>query len=257
MPQTHHLPARLKFGKECWVYHSAEPADSALVFVHGFHGDATGTWVQFQSLLQEEANCKSRDLLFFGYHSWRRPTASSASSLMNLLVALVDKPESIDGWPARAKNTKYRRILVVAHSLGAIVCRLAFLMAWKMRCDWTDKLRLVLYAPAHLGGRPLKLIPKRMKVGMEFLFPTLEELLEGSKTIRRLQSDTKEALKERGSKFLRAVKVVHGRRDNIISQPGMSFCADPPCDWIEADHFQVCKPSGVFLDPLTKLREIL
>ena len=257
MPQTHHFPTRLKFGKECWTYYSVEPPNSAAVFVHGFQGDATNTWTQFQSLLQNEAKCKRMDLFFFGYHSLRRSTASSASWLFELLEALAESPHKLDNWPERPKGLEYRRILVVAHSLGAIVSRRALLMAWERKSDWAAKLELTLFAPAHLGGRPLKLIPKQMKQGMEFLFPTLEELLEDSKVIQRLRSDTTNALKEKGSKFLRAVKVVHGRRDNIISQPGLSFCTDPPCDWIDADHIQICKPRDNFLPPLVKLREVL
>ena len=66
-----------------------------------------------------------------------------------------------------------------------------------------------------------------------------------------------DALKEKGSQFLRAVKVVHGKRDNIVSQPGLRFGEDPPCDWIDADHIQVCKPRDNFLPPLAKLREAL
>lgn len=257
MPQTHYLPARLRFGKECWAYYSIQPPEKAVVFVHGLHGEATDTWMQFQSLLQDEAKCRRRDLFFFGYHSLRRSTASSASSLFEFLETVAEEPEELDNWPVRPKGIRYRRIMAVAHSLGAIVSRRAFLMAWERKKDWTARLELVLYAPAHLGGRPLKLIPKQMKQGMEFLFPTLEELLEGSDTIKQLQSDTRDALKEKGARFLRAVKVVHGQRDNIISRPGVNFCADPPCVWIDADHIQVCKPTNSFLDPLTKLRENL
>lgn len=257
MAQTHHLPTRLPFGKECWAYHSVAPADSAVVFVHGLHGHATETWMQFQSLLDGEVKCNRKDLYFFGYHSMRRSSASSASWLFDLLEALATAPEKIRAWPVRPKGLEYRKILVVAHSLGAIVSRQAFLTAWALKRDWTTKLQLMLYAPAHLGGRPLKLIPKRMKKGIEFLFPTLQELLDGSKTIRRLQNETTKALAEKGSEFLKAVKVVHGRMDNIISEPGVSFCADPPSEWIEADHISVCKPNSAFMDPLDKLRGAL
>ena len=257
MPQSHHLPTRLTFGKECWAYYSIQPADSAVVFVHGLQGHATGTWMQFQSLLQNEAKCVRKDLFFFGYHSLRRSSRSSASSLLQLLQVLSDRVEELDGWPVRPNEVEYKRILVVAHSLGAIVSRRAFLMAWDNRFNWTGKLKLMLYAPAHLGGRPLNIIPKRLKRGMEFLFPTLEELLDDSKTIRSLQSDTTRALRKKGSQFLKAVKVVHGQRDNIISEAGATFCADAPSVWIDADHFQVCKPTNSFLPPLDRLREAL
>ncbi len=103
----------------------------------------------------------------------------------------------------------------------------------------------------------MRLIPKRIKDGVEFLFPTLEELLDESNTIKRLKADTQEALKKKGSRFLKAVKVVHGQRDNIISNLGVKFCEDPPCEWIDADHIQICKPSNAFPPPLAKLREIL
>jgi len=258
--QTHYLVARVGGSfKECWAYFSVAPAQDAIVFVHGFNGSALDTWMQFQSLLQNQQVCRKTDLFFFGYHSLRRTTASSAASLFSLLELLGKTPQSLNSWPKdRASTVKYKRLLVVSHSLGAIVARRCLLTAAARKASWAENCKLILFAPAHLGGRPLKLIPKSIKPIAEVLLPALEEVSENSEVIRALQDDTKKALATGKCEFLRALMVVHGGADTVVCRQDQQFCEDPPSEWIyDADHIQICKPRLDFMSPLERLLGVL
>lgn len=258
--QTHYLVSRVGGDfKECWAYFSIARARHAVIFVHGLNGSALDTWIQFQSLLQSQRICQETDLFFFGYHSLRRTTASSAASLLSLFELLENRPQRISAWPqGRRSPFAYKRLIIVSHSLGAIVARRCLLMAVAKKTAWAQRCELVLFAPAHLGGRPLKLIPKGIKPLAEMLLPTLEELEENSEIIRGLQTDTEKALATGQCEFLRASMVVHGGADTIVCRQDKQFCGDPPSEWIpNADHIQVCKPRPGFMTPLEKLLEVL
>ena len=45
---------------------SVRPDNHAVLFIHGFHGDATKTWTDFQNLLPASPKCSGRDLFFYG-----------------------------------------------------------------------------------------------------------------------------------------------------------------------------------------------
>jgi pimeloyl-ACP methyl ester carboxylesterase len=258
--QTHYLVTRVGVDcKECWAYFSVAPARRAICFVHGLNGSALDTWMQFQSLLQNERNCGNTDLFFFGYYSLRRTTASSAASFFDFLQVLNTAPEGLSNWPRdRHRPFTYEKLTIVSHSLGAIVSRRCLLTAIAKQVPWVHRCKLVLFAPAHLGGRPLKLIPKSIQPIAEILLPALEELGENSEVIRTLQADTKEALSTGRYEFLRAALVVHGGADTVVCRQDKQFCGDPPSEWIHsADHIQVCKPRPGFMGPLEMLLEVL
>jgi pimeloyl-ACP methyl ester carboxylesterase len=260
MLQTHHFVARVGVDcKECWAYFSVAPARRAIFFVHGLKGSALDTWTQFQSLLQSQQTCAKTDLFFFGYYSLRRSTASSAASLFDFLQLLNKAPERLYGWPKdRPSPFRYEQLIIVAHSLGAIVTRRCLLTATAKNVPWVQRCKLILFAPAHLGGRPLKLIPKGIKPVAEVIFPALEELDEHSEVIRTLQEDTARALATGKCPCLRALLVVHGGADTIVCRQDKQFCDDPPSEWIQdADHIQICKPRPGFLGPLERLLEAL
>lgn len=58
--------------------------------------------------------------------------------------------------PSRTTAFTYSRIALIAHSMGALVCRRAILQ--NKNSGWVKKSNLILFAPAHKGARPLLLL---------------------------------------------------------------------------------------------------
>lgn len=112
------------------------PATSAVLFVHGFLGDAHETWVDFHGRIDEENCWDQTDFYFFQYRSFRDSVNRSADRLLDL-VALLEKPPT--AWFAvpetrqlgpidiRDEGTQYQDLVLVGHSLGGVVLREAIL----------------------------------------------------------------------------------------------------------------------------------
>jgi triacylglycerol esterase/lipase EstA (alpha/beta hydrolase family) len=256
--QTHYLPCSLKFGgHDTWAYFSVRPKGTAIVFVHGFTGSAVDTWSEFDRLLLEEPKCAGADLFFVGYESVRITSSSAASVVHEILQTLYSDPESLQNWPLRRGNLfVYSRFLIVAHSLGAVVSRRAILMGHARNEEWPSKCRLILYAPAHFGARLQRLLtqllPKKWIALLYYTAPTIEELKPNSETLRKLKEHTQKAVAG-GADYLKAIKVVQARSDNIIIDKDEVFCGDEHSDWVDGTHLTVCKPRAENLNPLRHL----
>jgi pimeloyl-ACP methyl ester carboxylesterase len=251
----------------------------AIVFVHGFGGVATDTWLDFPMLLASDDAYRSSDLFFFGYESKSETAAFSASQLFEFLDALhqepsrrVLNPSRIRGSSERAEGLRYVRTLICAHSLGAIVTRLALLQAGKLvpPRPWPSQVRLVLFAPAHMGASiislaSIALAAIELPLGtngsvidplLKLRFPALIDLTPGSDTLRELQSDTKELLANwAASDCLRAF-VTHAQKDRVVRQA--AFVSDHPTVPAPAvGHIGICKPTRHYRNPMTLLADAL
>lgn len=258
--QTHHLPARLPFGRKSEALWSLKPTGTALVFVHGFGGNAVTTWMQFPSLLQSEPRLSGHDLLFFGYDGLTTRAIPNADLLIRFLDALNDDPAGLANTSvASAKRTntfKYEKIVLVGHSLGAVVSRQALIDAYRKKRSWPNKVRLVFFAPAHsganiialatmfLGGLALAPLAAIMNLG----FKPLQDLKVDSTTLRVLAEQTRSAI-EQGRRNLIAECIVHARNDAVVESA--VFCEDPPAEFIDGKgHRTLCKPQQDFIEPL-------
>lgn len=98
----------------------ATPArEVAIVFVHGFTGDAVSTWGAIPELLSQDPALAGWDLYGFGYQTQRRIDIlhlwSSDARLEEISTELVALPEL----------RRYRRLAFVAHSMGGLVVQRA------------------------------------------------------------------------------------------------------------------------------------
>jgi len=261
--QHHHVPVRIPFGEKSEAHWAIAPTGKALIFVHGFGGSAVTTWVQFPSMLEQERACRGSDLIFYGYDGLRTRARPSADKLIRFLDVLFAKPSELVTQSLRtvhrSPSFSYKRIVIVAHSLGAVVSRLALLDAFGKHRDWTTRTNLVLFAPAHGGASILPLASLAMgflrlapvEALARYRFQVLHDLGEDCLTLRNLADQTRKAL-AKGGKHLKAKHVVYAGDDKIVNP--VDFCDDPTPEFIHgASHTGVCKPGDDFREPLIQL----
>ena len=194
---------------------------------------------------------------------------TSAEIFRQFLDALFGHPSALSNTSlpvaaARPPTFKYVEIIIVAHSLGAVITRWAMLQARDGAKSWLPNLKLVLFAPAHMGASIVKLALSVVS-GLPFLAlatgvlrfksPLIDQLNKGSDELRALQNDTKRALAAGNCDYLIAKKVIHAEYETIVSN--MHFCSDPPAIPFVGDHFAICKPKAQFSDPVDHVLELL
>jgi hypothetical protein len=156
----------------------------AVIFVHGFGGDACETWSNFHSLVDDLQGLESwsgeTDFFFFDYWAvWER-IESSVDRVLEFIKAIIPSPNStdfqIDLNPVLADpepcgsfvsvlpaNRFYEKIVLTAHSEGAVVIRMALLKAHAEHAaaDWCQGLlsaHVTFFAPALFGYAPSGLL---------------------------------------------------------------------------------------------------
>lgn len=251
------------------VWWSHQPSSEAVVFVHGFGGQALKTWSRFPSLLCSEPACAGFDLFFFGYDGLHTEAVSSAGQLMRFLSGLFNSPEDMyrdSGAPlaARVRHPgSYDRVVIVAHSLGAVVSRRAVLDAFNdaAATAWAKRVHLVLFAPAHLGAKLMSLV-RQTPIGSVLAILSLTQLLgryvvlddlkEGSVTLENLKDDLKRTFDTGTSANLRSRLVTWAENDRVVRN-GTLFPDPAPTLVPGHDHLSICKPNDSDLTALKLL----
>jgi pimeloyl-ACP methyl ester carboxylesterase len=246
------------WGDESFARWSHSPKGTVLVFVHGYSGSPTGTWPDFPDLVTSEARCSGSDCIFYGYRSVRQRADPNADELLTFLDALGTAPAvsvinpNVPRSMRRPPSFRFSRAVLIAHSLGAVVVRLAMLKALRLKPErhWLQAVELLLFAPAHLGADANQLFseaffgPILLPLG-RVISPVLRELVPGSPLLNDLSQGTAEAIGQFGERsFLKAAQVVQSRGDAVVATA--RFCADPDPDYVEEHrtHTTVCKPTS-------------
>lgn len=256
-------------GFESKAYWAAEPgaAGKAIVFVHGFKGEALSTWKAFNDILPARAECRDHDLIFYGHDGGRFHVEESAQYLYSFLGDLGASPrkvfdKSFTPSMQRPANFAYEKIVLVAHSLGAVLCRLALLTAYRKRDDWAQRTRLVLFAPAHNGTDVANLLSSVItafdtpiiKLGavVESLYKArykgASDIETDSPVLEELKQKTEQALGTGKADYLKAVKVIWSLNDSVVVNKPFAEDADP--ENVPLSHTKVCKPNTGYLDPV-------
>jgi predicted alpha/beta hydrolase family esterase len=251
----------------CW----STAAEDLVLFVHGFGGASLTTWRRFMDLWPVQ---RGDDLVFYGYESLRRQVHYMAIEFGEFLDGFLAEPARVinptvahlERWypgSVRRQDFAYRRVVVVAHSLGAVVARRALLNAERDGRDWLSGMRMVLFAPAHKGAYISKLVFSALTgvtLGVpiasvaKLYFKSLEGLEQNSTELRDLEQETVQALAARRRytkemQPLAATQVVIPEWESIVIQGQFAEDAGsrsaPGCT-----HTTVCKPREEFPDPL-------
>jgi pimeloyl-ACP methyl ester carboxylesterase len=232
------------------------PSGKAILFVHGYGGNAITTWSKFDSLLPDAASCCGHDLIFYGYDGLRSDTIASASIFLEFLESLFSGAAALinSALPPSAQRSsdfQYSEILVVAHSLGAVISRWALMMAFEQGRSWPVKTKLVLFAPAHRGANVVKIALesvsgfKVMQIlsGLaRFQSPLIDQLAQDSRYLHELQERVNRLVGTSGDHCLLARAVFVAEREHVVVN--LPFSRDPyPIPVAGSDHFSVCKPA--------------
>ncbi|HVY94352.1 MAG TPA: hypothetical protein VHA14_16440 [Bryobacteraceae bacterium] len=263
---NHYDCASLPGDERSRVILSRHKPDTLVIFVHGFRGDALETWQDFDQLVITNPRFKNADFIFFGYDAYLSNVLAGASFLYNLLNDLEENPASVTSITnpniAAARREKYKRIALVAHSLGAVVCRWAIVRAVEEGKDWRSRLRLLLFAPAHTGSDLAHLATSAAE-GFAWISLFVQAVKANVPLVRELDPSSRilTELADRVSKTknepcLKASRVVIAEREIVVSN--LPFPGDPCPDALrDTDHISVCKPSAARMKPVQYLEDLL
>lgn len=122
---------------------------TAVVFIHGFGGDAKETWGLFPQLVSDDPLLKNWDVISVGYNTGLMPDIRGLWSGKPDIQKLADYLRTII---TNDLSAKYQRVLLVAHSMGGLVTQRALL-----DLPLADRVRLihgvVLFGTPSLGLR--------------------------------------------------------------------------------------------------------
>jgi pimeloyl-ACP methyl ester carboxylesterase len=265
--QSHWAGRRIPFGIKSTAFWSIAPGRKLVVFVHGFRGKALSTWDNFATLIQRRLKFADYDVIFYGYDGFRVSASLSGANVHDFLQKfLSDPPRSINRTlePSehRAATFGYDKVMLVGHSLGAVVLRRAVLDAQRAGRAWVSRVELAFFAPAHMGADIVELasqvitgipyVGKLLNAGIRVRGSVLNDLKPGSDMLKLLLADTQTAAAA-GVTYVAAKVVWFGEHENVVST--VRFGPDPvPGPAIpKKDHLSVCKPKQRDLKPITDL----
>jgi pimeloyl-ACP methyl ester carboxylesterase len=254
-----------------------DPGGKAVIFIHGYGGNAITTWGAFNTLLPLEEKAKDYDFIFYGYDGIRNNTFPSAQIVYQFLDQLFNQPLgilnphlSLSG--KRTAGFTYNKVILAAHSLGTVLVRWTLLTAHETDKNhpWANKISTILYAPAHMGASVDELalqlaagkdfisaIFHKLHIAGQFFSPLIAELKANSPMLLQLQQHTAQAIKD-GCGFAIPQKVILAEKDRIVDN--IPFVGDPLNRYVTipgSTHTSVCKPSRDFLEPFDYLTKIL
>lgn len=275
----HWLPRPIGWAKGTEAAWAVNSPDTLIVFVHGFNGKAKATWNDFPALIPNEPKFHAADIIYYGYDGVFTQATISAVELRKHLEGFLKCPVATfdDSVPDSRKGSRngwkgYDKVVLVGHSLGAVICRLVLLFAHRKHKDagsstspWPRDVKLILFAPAHLGTdvanlaaqlvAPIPVLGNLLAPLAKSRAQVVRDLEIDSPTLKDLRECVKEALAG-GADQLVANTVAFGVSERVVVTN--VFCADPTPDVVDGhNHTSVCKPTNTFKTPIEFIERVL
>lgn len=255
----HKLPEHLAGRKGTVAYFARQPKRKLMMFVHGFGGSAIGTWDPMHEILPMLKRSDGWDLVFYEYRSLR-PAALNSANMLRQFIDDLTKSQS------RKMGGDYTNVLVVAHSLGALITRRCMLDAHTLGRKWAPVAELLLFGPAHCGATAVALgnellssfgpLGATLAAVFQLGAPVLRDLDPNSTFVADLIAKTNRALAKHAKAPLVAKRVLFGLNDQVVQ--ARDFCSDPPSDTIPGQgHMNVCRPRAPYRQPLKEVVRLL
>lgn len=239
---------------------SDPPAGRLVVFVHGFAGSAVKTWRAFYEGQARYGWWRESDLLFVGYRSLHDEVGYVASTLRVLVGRAFPSPQ--DGMlPLRQGDIPYARLVLVGHSLGGVILRMALLE--ELRAQPSSPLlaaALLLFSPATGGFVPSGLLGAFRELG---LWSAVEAVLSGAPSynllrrkiddLARLRGDTEQAALTHPWLPSLSSWTLWATPDRVVATGG--YVTDAPPEWENLGHTRVCKPGPTYTRPWEFIQE--
>jgi pimeloyl-ACP methyl ester carboxylesterase len=181
------------------VQHRAKKAKAAIVFVHGFGGNADGTWGRFPEFLIAEGALASWDVFSIGYSTSLAFDLAGVWSADPEIITLGGLIETVADLPP---IDAYESIAILAHSMGGRLVQRALLSNSALR----ERVSHVL-----LFGTPSNGLEKASP--FNFWKRQVRDMALGSPFITKLRSDWTTTI---GLTFPFAFVTVAGDRDEFV-----------------------------------------
>ncbi len=268
--QFHKLPEPASWlgpylSAESCVYWARGEADRCVIFVHGYGGRAVTTWGDFPLLATTDPAFAKADLLFLGYDSLLAAAYSTSVLLpaVDAFVTATSNSKAI-GRPPRGNDFKYKKILLVGHSLGGALVRDVAVTAAYGEKSWVQDVRLVLFAPAHKGAILLRIAALASgftraagtiaALGV-WKSPALEDLRPGSDYLTNLQARSASLGRHSAAA---AAFVAHAADDRVVYANSFSQFDAATSAYGDVGHRGCCKPVPVnFMRPVIDVGQLL
>lgn len=254
------------------VLWSLNPDGKAIVFIHGFSG-SFNTWKGFPEMIADSPGFEGWDIFFVEYDWGDQVELTGRSMFEYVLQPIFENPQSLfkssSSTVTRPQDFQYKQVVIAAHSLGAVVTRVAMLAASRAKVAWLPNTKMVLYAPAHNGANIVSLgsealgvfgaIGKMLPNVLKVKYPSLIDLesvpgVGKSDLLKRIESDTKALLDAGKGDFTKAQAVLYGGDDRVVV--AAQFCQDTDFKSVpNISHTAICKPSNTFDRPFTMLSQ--
>jgi hypothetical protein len=257
-----------------------QPADIAIIFVHGFGGKPTSTWINFHGLVDEYSPdyplFAIADLFFYSYESLHTPILRNADILRDFANQVLFA-NSLD-MPSAVQSSIYKSLIFAGHSEGGVIIRQLVLNQYqqirnelqtrdpkaatrvistairkRLESDFLLSASLRLFAPACRGtnfsswtGFLTSLSTFVLAITSSFL--VRNELLPTSPILQDLKNATEKAHTAFPAVRALYAEPIFGVPDQIVvsaSYEGEKLWWD-----IGWDHFSVCKPAYNHKRPL-------
>jgi pimeloyl-ACP methyl ester carboxylesterase len=215
--------------------HTSPTSTQLILFVHGWRGDPEETWQRFPQLVAGDARFSdSADVLAINYPTY--------IARRNLTIAEVADWINKEG---AAENlwSKYKKIAIVAHSMGGLVARDLALLRRGLTPSVTV---LVEIATPHQGADPYRV---ESALGLATFFSWLRITAAYTEEVRP-RSPTLIARHT----FWQAWSLKDGRpptrcftspQDDIVSQDSARFPCDDWTSYPQGSHTDLVKPESV------------